>query len=229
MDSTAPEPTTEAPSGTGVTVSTIDLREGLAAIAHAVARDPARPILTTISIQRQRDGLRLVAADNYRLAIVAIPSHSGGSLTERDFPAQANLPAADAKVLRACLAGLKGEARVRVDAGEITVSWGGGAARFRLMDGTFPDVDPVLRPAAPRPTIVLAARYLGEAGMAFARRPGEGLGNLAIEIAGPLDPVIIRGEPMTEIVMPIRVPGDAAPREDTPADELPPLAAGGSR
>lgn len=185
---------------TGTIIRAPDLAAGLAAVWHAMATEEARPILATVCFEPVPDALRLVAGDNYRIAMFDVPLIEGAD-TEQ-FSNRPVLDRADVKALRAILALLRDNVTLTVADSRLGVHWKDGNAEFRLMDGTYPEYAQILRPETP-PTVFLAPKYLVEAATAFRKAGGYTLG---IEIADPLSPVVLRapGVPFVEVIMPVR-------------------------
>lgn len=177
-----------------------DLAAGLAAVWHAIAAEDARPILGTVCFEPAPDALRLVAADNYRIAMYDVPLVAAEVAGTAQFAGRPVLRRADVKALRAILAPLHGPVTLTVADGRLGVDWKDGNAEFRFMDGTYPDYALILRPEAP-PTVTVNPKYLAEAGRAFGKAI-----TVAVEIAGPLSPVVLRGAgiPFVEVIMPVR-------------------------
>lgn len=57
-----------------IEVRATDFRTALKRVKHAVARDASRPILASVRFEATDSGIRLVAADNYRMAIAPVPA-----------------------------------------------------------------------------------------------------------------------------------------------------------
>jgi len=62
-------PSLQEPSGTKVTVDAPRFAEAVGQAARAASRDEARPVLTGVLVEVNREGLTLAATDSYRLAV----------------------------------------------------------------------------------------------------------------------------------------------------------------
>lgn len=216
-----------------VVVRTGDLAAGLAAVEHAIAADEARPILTTVlfaaspPIERwSLGGLRLVAADNYRIAIydLRVVDGSAAALGESGLPLRRD----DVDVLRRLLKAQRRavDIRIRVRDRRLRFEAGGSAVEAMAMDGTFPKYGELFeRPdlsAPPLATVALNPGFLADLGKAFGKRP-----HAVVEVRDPLTPVMVRTDDdlgrMTEILMPVRTSYSIEPKkpEPAPAGELP--------
>ena len=71
-------PILQEPTGTRVTVAGAALSEGIAQVARAASRDEARPILTGVLLEVNREGLTMVATDSYRLAMRELTATAEG-------------------------------------------------------------------------------------------------------------------------------------------------------
>lgn len=177
-----------------------DLSTALAAVWHAVAVDEYRPVLTTVCFEQGGDGLRLVATDNYRIALYDVRLLEGS--TAEQFATRALLGRESIKLLRYMLRPLKGPVTMTRTKERLRFVWISGAIELRLFDGTFLDYAPPIAPGG-TPKIAVNPLYLAEAGAAFAKA---GCTVLGLEIAGPLKPFVLRAEgcPLVTVVMPVR-------------------------
>lgn len=181
-----------------------ELSTGLAAVWHAVAVEEYRPVLTTVCFEQSDAGLRLVTADNYRIALYDVRLADESSAEQ--FATRALLHRESVKLLRAFLRPLKGPVTITRTEELIRFAWRSGAIEFRLMDGTFPDYAKVI-PGPRVPVVALNPRLLMESAAAFDKASGE---TLTLQTAGPLAPFVLRakGCPLVTVVMPVRT-GDA--------------------
>ena len=108
----------------------------------------------------------------------------------------------DIRLLRRIVATVSGLLDISVTAGgRLRVEWSGGVVEFTPMGRTYPDPSALFNEPLAEPSVTVDPRYLRDAGAgAFAA----GASRLAVEIRGPLDPIILRAGPYTEIIMPIR-------------------------
>lgn len=153
------------------------LVDALRRVMHAASREASRPILNGILVHGREDGLFVVAIDGARLASVRLAATA-------PFRDEVILPPAAVPALKALFAA-SDEIELAADHGHLSVvSASGTAARFRLIEGPFPNYRQVIPTRAggsntlTREAIVnrLALRSavqqlaaLGDAGVQFAR------------------------------------------------------------
>jgi DNA polymerase III sliding clamp (beta) subunit (PCNA family) len=185
------------------------LDAALDTIKHASADNEARPILASIAFVGDEQGFRIVAADNFRLAIAELevledsdPASFGTAVVPRDALAG----------IRWLLGTAKRSKRVPVpvqierpdDTPFVTFRVWDSELRVRLVDGNYPKWGDVLASATSKVTgrVDVRPSFLGDVGKAL-----RGSARVAVEFGGPLDPVVITAgddaERYTEIVMPI--------------------------
>lgn len=164
-------------------------------VEHAAAREPERPILTAILFEVDEAGARLVAADNYRVAVadlhvlvgederVRLPIRRDDLLTARRAMPK------DLAVVTFTLDGYH----------HVLVEWEGASFRLPVIDGTYPNVSRIFHDAPG--VVALDARYLGDL-RHHKRRPVAG--PLVVHIAGPEQPVIFEMAGVREAIMPVR-------------------------
>jgi DNA polymerase-3 subunit beta len=154
-------PSLREPEGTRVTVGAAPFAEAAAQVAKAASRDEARPILTGVLLEANREGLTMVATDSYRLAIRELRATGDGE-------ARALVPErALSEAGRAAAGEEKGE--VTIVLGESQASFGIGEWRLtsRLIEGEFPNYRQLIpepggnRLAAPRQQLLEAVRRVG--------------------------------------------------------------------
>ena len=68
----------QPPTGTRVVVEAPRFAEAVGQVARAASRDEARPVLTGVLVEIEREGLTLVATDSYRLAVRELIATAGG-------------------------------------------------------------------------------------------------------------------------------------------------------
>jgi len=130
--------TTEAPAPVEakIVLDAAALRKALGRVRHAVAGDEARPVLTTVAFQADGESLRLVAADNYRLATMTIDVASGSVESATPFLLQKG----DIGHLRAFLKDYDtSPLLVARDAQTVTFAHGRRSVTYVTLDGVFPD------------------------------------------------------------------------------------------
>lgn len=114
------------------------LREAIARVAFAAARDDSRPILTAVLFDFGPDGLTLAAADGFRLARARLTEVNAS-------PLQLLVPAKAVSELGRLL-GEAESVRLVPTEGSRGVCFASGETTLftRLIDGRFPDVDRVI-------------------------------------------------------------------------------------
>lgn len=217
-----PEDTTPyAPVGV-VTIGAPDLLRALSAVIHAASTDDARPILASVAIEPRdvSETVRLVASDNYRIAMCQVDAetHETGAWT-------APVPAATEDVKR-LVAVLKSIPDIRAEdcAARVVLTLGRRDSDYRstrldafidaegtpvarlplrVIDGVYPDVMSVV-PRAPRRVAAFTGLYLSEAAK-FAGAFSEA-GIVTQASSGTSDgPFVFRAGEYTEVVMPVRI------------------------
>jgi DNA polymerase-3 subunit beta len=126
-------PALQPPSGTRVVVEAARFAEAVAQVARAASRDEARPVLTGVLVEVNREGVTLVATDSYRLAVRELVATAGGE-------AKAIVPErAMAEAGRGAQAIEKGEIELFVDESQVAFHLGGLTLTSRLIEGEFPN------------------------------------------------------------------------------------------
>src|SRR5919206_226113 len=99
--------------GIRVSVERGGFAEGVSQVSRAASRDEARPILTGVLLEVNREGLTMVATDSYRLAMRELTATAEGE-------AKALVPErALAEVGRAAGTDEKGEAELLIDHSQV--------------------------------------------------------------------------------------------------------------
>lgn len=154
-------PSLREPEGTRVKVESAAFAEAVAQVVKAASRDEARPILTGVLLEVNREGLTMVATDSYRLAIRELRATGDGE-------ARALIPErALTEAGRAAAGEEKGE--VAIVLGESQASFGIGewGLTSRLIEGEFPNYQQLIpepggnRLSAPRQQLLEAVRRVG--------------------------------------------------------------------
>jgi DNA polymerase-3 subunit beta len=122
-----------APSGTKVTVSATEFASAVAQVARAASRDEARPILTGVLLEINREGLTLVATDSYRLAVRELTATAEGE-GKALVPERALTEAG-----RAAAAEEKGQLELYVDSSQVAFRTASLILTSRLIEGEFPN------------------------------------------------------------------------------------------
>lgn len=108
--------------------------DAVAAVAVAVNTDNTRPVFTAIKVESTDNGSRLVATDTYRLAVKNVGS----------------VPVGEALVPGQRLMGVfrtigSSNVRLGVRGTELMVATDGGEATLRLVEGAFPNWEPITK------------------------------------------------------------------------------------
>ncbi|HXJ65287.1 MAG TPA: DNA polymerase III subunit beta [Actinomycetota bacterium] len=126
-------PTWQEPTGIRVTVDAPRFGEAVSQVGRAASKDEARPTLTGVLVEVNREGVTLVATDSYRLAVRELTATSAGE-------AQAIVPErALAEAGRAASGIDKGEIEIFLDQSQVAVRAGGLTMTSRLIEGQFPN------------------------------------------------------------------------------------------
>jgi DNA polymerase-3 subunit beta len=126
-------PTWQEPSGIRVTVDAPRFSEAVAQVGRAASKDEARPTLTGVLVEVNREGVTLVSTDSYRLAVRELTASAAGE-------AQAIVPErALAEAGRAAGGIDKGEIEIFLDQAQVAVRAGGLTMTSRLIEGQFPN------------------------------------------------------------------------------------------
>ena len=119
--------------GVRVRVSASDFAEGVAQVGRAASKDEARPVLTGILMEANREGLTLVATDSYRLAVRELQASADGE-------AKALIPErALTEAGRSAAGQEKGEVEISIGEAQTAFRVGGLRLTSRLIDGEFPN------------------------------------------------------------------------------------------
>jgi DNA polymerase-3 subunit beta len=154
-------PSLREPVGTRVTVESAAFAEAVAQVVKAASRDEARPILTGVLLEANREGLTMVATDSYRLAIRELRATGDGEaralVPERALSEAGRVAASEEK---GEVAIVLGESQASFDIGEWRLT-------SRLIEGEFPNFRQLIpepganRLAAPRQQLLEAVRRVG--------------------------------------------------------------------
>jgi len=126
-------PSLQGPAGTKVVVEASRFAEAVSQVARAASRDEARPVLTGVLVEVNREGVTLVATDSYRLAVRELTATAEGE-------AKAIVPErAMSEAGRAASAEEKGEVELFLDASQMSFRVGALALTSRLIEGEFPN------------------------------------------------------------------------------------------
>lgn len=179
---------------TTIVVTGKSFREAFDSVEHAAAREPSRPILQTILLDVGESRARLVAADNYRVAIAVLVLLREADETVR-LPIRRDDLLIARRVMPPKLAALSFTSE---DGSTVLVSWEAFELRLPVMQGTYPNVDQIFHDA---PAMIgLNPQYLGDL-RRHMRKPAEAL---VVRIGGPTQAVIFEGAGIREAIMPVR-------------------------
>ncbi|HYU56462.1 MAG TPA: DNA polymerase III subunit beta [Actinomycetota bacterium] len=126
-------PARREPGGTEVLVAAAEFAEAVKQVGRAASKDEARPILTGVLLEANREGLNLVATDSYRLAIREVTAKGAGE-TRALVPERALTEAG-----RAAEGDEKGEVRILLEDSQATFAVGALTLTSRLIEGEFPN------------------------------------------------------------------------------------------
>jgi DNA polymerase III subunit beta len=154
-------PALREPEGTRVTVGAGPFAEAAGQVSRAASRDEARPVLTGILVEANREGLIMAATDSYRLAVRELSATGQGEATAL-VPERALSEAG-----RAAAGEEKGE--VEIILGEAQAAFRAGSLRLtsRLIEEQFPNYRQLLPEpgdnllAAGRQELLEAVRRVG--------------------------------------------------------------------
>jgi DNA polymerase-3 subunit beta len=154
-------PAFREPDGVRVTAAAEPFAEGVSQVVRAASKDEARPVLTGVLLEANREGLTMVATDSYRLAVRELSATGGGEATAL-VPERAISEAG-----RAAAGEEKGE--VELILGEAQAAFRVGTLRLtsRLIDEQFPNYRQLLpeaggnRLTAARQDLLEAVRRVG--------------------------------------------------------------------
>jgi DNA polymerase III sliding clamp (beta) subunit (PCNA family) len=166
--------------------------KALGRVWHAVATDEERPILATVLFEGVAQGFRLVAADNYRIAIATLSEED-----HSDFGRVA-LPRMYVSTLRAFLKAWKRTVSVKVEGERLVVGDSRDQLALRYMNGTFPNYASVIPNGGP--VVGVNPKYLADTaaatkGLILKLTKGETLEA----------PFVITAEDYREAIMAVRV------------------------
>jgi DNA polymerase III subunit beta len=126
-------PAWQEPAGTTVKLESARFSEAVTQVARAASRDEARPTLTGVLLEMNREGVTLVATDSYRLALRELTATAEGESTAL-VPERALSEAG-----RAASGDEKGEVEVVLDQAQVTFRVGPLTLTSRLIEGQFPN------------------------------------------------------------------------------------------
>lgn len=193
----------EAPATVVVRLQTQDLIDGIVRAKVGLAYDTSRPILAHLLVEPMPRGIRLIAADNFRITLQEIEGSPDYPFT--DIP-RTLLWGEDLKSLLAFLkANRKDETEVRFESDLVTFTPIPGRGSMSLIpgSGTYPNYESVLPDVSEMEVSVsVDARLLG--GILVAAKDAT---QVRFYIRGPVDPVVLEfpGTGFRALLMPLRM------------------------
>jgi DNA polymerase-3 subunit beta len=154
-------PALQQPSGVSLTVEAPRFSEAVSQVGRAASKDEARPVLTGVLVEINREGVTLAATDSYRLAVREITATASGE-AKAIVPERALIEAG-----RAASADEKGEVAIIVDDSQVSFTIGQLRLTSRLIEGEFPNYRQLLpegyenRLTMPRQALIEAVHRVG--------------------------------------------------------------------
>ncbi len=180
-------------------------------VEHAVADEMSRPILSTIRVEildkGEDSGLRLIAADNYRIAWADIRADSEG-FGDPILLRRESLPLLKMWLKAAITMVTMDVSKDRQSVAFSSGRW--GTITVPLQDGMYPQWKQVI-PSGPQMVVGLNPKYLADMGKSL------GNGIVKMHIRDPLQPVQFDGYGGGEIIMPVKITdpeNDLVPRDE---------------
>ena len=191
---------------TTISINAPELSRALKLVKHAAGDDDSRPILSTILLEGDGDGFRLVAADNYRIGIATI--EATGDVA--DF-GRAPLPVSELPAVLAVLSGWKDGVEVTAKDDRLTFATKARSLTVHAMQGMYPAYMQVVAEGA-RKDIGVNPVFLSDLG----RATKDAVARLRVgEPNAPLE-VVVEDLAYREYIMPIRLGGQWAERPSEP-------------
>ena len=144
------------PASSAVTINAAAFGEALRQVVRAASTDEQRQVLTGVLLTAEKDGLRLVATDSYRLAVRDLPGVSVLGVDQKVL-----VPAKALTELQRML-GFGDELVLRLGEREVTFEIGSARVTTRLIEGSFPDYARLIPPTHPN-VVTIAREQLLEA------------------------------------------------------------------
>lgn len=154
-------PALQPPAGNRIVLEAPRFAEAIGQVARAASRDEARPVLTGVLVEVNREGVTLVATDSYRLAVRDLVATAAGE-AKAIVPERAMTEAG-----RAAQALEKGQVDLFVDESQVSFQAGPLTLTSRLIEGEFPNYRQLLpeqyesRLTVPRQQLIDAVRRVG--------------------------------------------------------------------
>jgi hypothetical protein len=199
-----------------------DLSAALDKVIHAAASDRGRPILNGIHFLGDESGLRLQAADNYRMAEARVTDEDASEF------GSAVVPLDDIAGIRWLMKGYtKPTSTIPMALGRgtaengapqpVTVTLSFRTLTLRVIDGKYPRFDTLWEQEAgrKRSSVKVNPKYLADTGKAVQKWET----GVTVAFAGPLDTILVTEDGYRELIMPIRVVPDETPRDKVEAED----------
>jgi DNA polymerase-3 subunit beta len=148
-------PGLQEPGGTAISVEPAAFAEAVGQVARAASRDEARPVLTGVLLEINREGVVLAATDSYRLAVRDLVATADGE-------AKAIVPERALTEAGRAAADQKADVEASVDASQIAFRVGSLTLTSRLIEGEFPNYRQLL-PEAVESRLTISRQQLLEA------------------------------------------------------------------
>jgi DNA polymerase III subunit beta len=126
-------PGSQEPSGVRVGADATAFAEAVGQVARGASRDEARPVLTGVLVEVNREGVVLAATDSYRLAVRELVATADGE-AKAIVPERALTEAG-----RAATTDEKGTVEIVVDDAQVSFRAGALTLTSRLIEGEFPN------------------------------------------------------------------------------------------
>lgn len=181
-----------------ITVEAPAFVKALSNVRHALARDRSRPVLHCVLLESNERGFRLVASDNYRMAIASVPGDSQPAFGQRLIDAD------DVTLLLRFLKGRSGLLLIEATEPTVTFTTGLYGLTLPLVLGTYPDTAIVEGAVNALTTMGVNVDFLRE----LPKGPGP---LLRMTVGGPKDPILLRGDGWREYIMPALLAPEGAP------------------
>jgi DNA polymerase-3 subunit beta len=125
-------------TGEGISFPAPALRDAIKCTAFAAATDESRPVLTGVYVGIGPEGVKLAAADGFRLAKYVLGTESMQSRPDLIIPARA------LRELANIIGDAEGAIRMAVSDNQVVFETGATTLVSRLIDGQFPDFERII-------------------------------------------------------------------------------------
>ena len=141
--------------GISADLDSATLKAAIAQTALAAATEESRPVLTAVNLQMANDTITLTAADGFRLAL-----HS--KTLQKPFEHDINVlvPIQAVNLLNRLLPADDTTVHITTTSGQILFKWDNVELVAQLVQGTFPDVKPLIPTQHETKIVIDAAKFL---------------------------------------------------------------------